>query len=222
MSSVSYAHFMVEHYRGHHPRAATFDDPASARFGEGFWRFLPRTLRGSLTHAWVLEAQQLRQLRRSWLMSPLTWAGAAQLALPPVLWAWLGPKAMVFWLVQGAVAVLLLELVNYVEHYGLSRTTKQLASGQTEREPFGMNHAWNADHVLANSLLANLQRHSDHHTHAWKPFAELGPAPDAPQLPTGYAGAILLAMVPPLWFALMHPRLARHAQRAASTEGFAP
>jgi alkane 1-monooxygenase len=132
-------------------------------------------------------------------------------------WAWLGPKALVFWLLQGVVAFVLLELVNYIEHYGLQRQAHTSADGRVEREPFGLMHAWNADHVVTNSLLANLQRHSDHHTHAWKPFNELTPAPHAPQLPTGYAGAILLAMVPPLWFALMHPRLAAaRAQPAGS------
>lgn len=215
MTSVSYAHFMVEHYRGHHPRAATFDDPASARYGEGFWRFLPRTLWGSFVHAWELEQQQLAQLKRSWWRSPLAWATAMQVALPLVLWVGLGPKAVVFWLAQGVVAFVLLELVNYIEHYGLQRHVT-LTGGRSEREPFGLNHAWNADHVVTNSLLANLQRHSDHHTHSWKPYAELEPAPTAPQLPTGYAGAIILAMVPPLWFALMHPRLA--ARRHSDTE----
>lgn len=218
MTSVSYAHFMVEHYRGHHPRAATWDDPATARRGEGFWRFLPRTLWGSFAHAWVLERQQLAQLKRlrgqsesvglAWLRSPLVWASGVQVALPLALWALFGLKAAVFWLAQGVVAFVLLELVNYIEHYGLQRRVKVTDSG-TEREPFGPNHAWNADHVVTNSLLANLQRHSDHHTQAWKPYAELAPAPQAPQLPTGYAGAIVLALVPPLWFAVMHPKLDR-------------
>jgi alkane 1-monooxygenase len=201
MASVNYAHFMVEHYRGHHPRAATFDDPASARRGESLWRFLPRTLAGSWRSAWRLEAQQLRQLRRGWARSPLLWATLAQGLWLVALLAWLGPLALLFWLVQSLYAVFLLETVNYIEHYGLRR---QNAGGRPE--PFGVMHAWNADHLLTNSLLANLQRHSDHHMHAWKPYAELQPLP-GPQLPTGYAGCLFLATVPPLWFAAMHRRL---------------
>ncbi len=201
MASVCYAHFMVEHYRGHHPRAATFDDPASARRGETLWGFLPRTLGGSLVSAWRLELQQLRQLRRTWTQSPLLWASVAQVAWLAVLTAWLGPLALLFWLVQAAYAVFLLEAINYIEHYGLQRPQR---AGRTE--PFGVMHAWNADHVVTNCTVANLQRHSDHHMHAWKPFAELEALP-GPQLPTGYAGCLFAASLPPLWFALMHKRL---------------
>ncbi len=201
MAGVGYAHFMVEHYRGHHPRAATLDDPASARRGESLWRFLPRTLIGSLRSAWRLEAQQLRQLRRGWQRSPLLWASAAQGLWLVTLLVWLGPLAALFWLMQSLYAVFLLETVNYIEHYGLQRKT-----AGARPEPFGVMHAWNADHLLTNSLLANLQRHSDHHMHAWKPYAELEPLP-GPQLPTGYAGCLFLATVPPLWFAAMHRRL---------------
>jgi alkane 1-monooxygenase len=197
MVSVNYAHFMVEHYRGHHPRAATLADPASARRGESLWRFLPRTLVGSWRSAWQLEAQQLRQLRRGWGRSPLLWAGAAQAGWLVALLLLAGPMGLLFWIVQGVYAVFLLETVNYIEHYGLVR-----AGG----ERFGQQHAWNADHLLTNSLLANLQRHSDHHMHAWKPYAELEPLP-GPQLPTGYAGCLFLASVPPLWFRAMEPRL---------------
>ena len=202
MTSVNYSHFMVEHYRGHHPRAATFDDSATARRGESLWRFLPRTLGGSFVSAWRLEAQRLRQFRRSWLTSPLAWAWGVNAIAVAVLAGAAEWKMLAFWLGQCAFAIWLLETVNYIEHYGLQRGVD--ANGQ--REPFGMPHAWNADHVVSNSLLANLQRHSDHHTHAWKPFPELEALP-GPQLPTGYAGCLLLATVPPLWFRLMEKRL---------------
>ena len=202
MGSVNYAHFMVEHYRGHHPRAATYADSASARLGESLWRFLPRTLAGSWRSAWRLEAQQLRQLKRSWLRSPLLGAVLAQGLLLLALAALPGWQALLFWLVQSAYAVFLLEAINYIEHYGLARRT---VAGRPE--PFGVMHAWNADHLLTNSVIANLQRHSDHHMHPWKPYAELAPL-HGPQLPTGYAGCLFLASVPRLWFAVMHPRLA--------------
>jgi alkane 1-monooxygenase len=201
MGSVCYAHFMVEHYRGHHPRAATWDNPATARRGESLWRFLPRTLGGSWRSAWRLEAQRLAQFRQGWTASPLFWATLAQVVGLCLLSLWWGPVALVFWLVQAAYAVFLLESVNYVEHYGLQRRRQG-----TRPEPFGVMHAWNADHLLTNCVTANLQRLSDHHMHAWKPYAELEPLP-GPQLPTGYAGCIYLAAVPPWWFAVMHRRL---------------
>ena len=206
MTSVCYGHFMVEHYRGHHPRAATHVDAATSRFGESLYQFLPRTLWGSLKSGWLLEGQRIKQMKSSWLRSPLAWSTA-------VFWASMGAVALVFSaqaaikiiafvMLQSAVAFVLLEIVNYIEHYGLQRKT----TDGGKREAFGMMHAWNADHVATNSMLANLQRHSDHHMHAWKPYATLEPLP-GPQLPTGYAGCLLLAMVPPLWFALMHPRI---------------
>jgi alkane 1-monooxygenase len=203
MASVNYSHFMVEHYRGHHPRAATWDDPASARRGESLWRFLPRTLAGSFSDGWRLERQFLSRTGRGWLSSPLAWSWGLNLAFVLVL-ALLGEVRMLaFWLGQSAMAIWLLETVNYIEHYGLRRRV----DGDGRREPFGLRHAWNADHVLSNSLLANLQRHSDHHMHALTPFPQLRALP-GPQLPTGYAGCVWLAAVPPLWFALMERRLA--------------
>jgi alkane 1-monooxygenase len=191
MTSVNYPQFMVEHYRGHHVRAATRDDPASARFGESLWRFLPRTVIGSTVHAWHLGRR--RALAIAWTLDILLIAALA------VLGEW---KALAFWIGQSVFAVWLLETVNYIEHYGLERRT--LANGQ--REPFGVAHAWNADHAMSNSLLANLQRHSDHHVHAWKPYAELE-AVAGPRLPTGYAGCLLIAAIPPWWFRVMHRRL---------------
>lgn len=210
MGSVCYAHFMVEHYRGHHVRAATFDDPASARRGESLWRFLPRTLLGSLRSAWRLEAARLQQQKLSWGSSALLWASASQVLWLVLLWALLGPLAVLFWLVQSAQAIFLLETINYVEHYGLQRREQN-----GKREAFGLRHAWNADHLLTNCMLINLQRHSDHHMHAWKPYAELQPLA-GPQLPTGYAGCLFLALVPALWFRLMEPRLQSEAALATS------
>ncbi|HEY8048033.1 MAG TPA: alkane 1-monooxygenase [Ramlibacter sp.] len=192
MTSVNYPQFMVEHYRGHHVRVATRDDPASARSGESLWAFLPRTVIGSTLHAWQLHKQR-------W--SPLALAWAFNLVFVAALIALGQWKALAFWVGQSAFAVWLLETVNYIEHYGLERAV--LANGQ--REPFGVAHAWNADHPASNSLLANLQRHSDHHMHAWKPYAQLEALP-GPQLPTGYAGCLLLAAIPPLWFHVMDAR----------------
>jgi alkane 1-monooxygenase len=223
MSTVCYGHFMVEHYRGHHPRAATFDDPASARYGESLYRFLPRTLLGSLQSGWQLEAQRLQQMKKPWAKSPLLWSTVASVAMLVVgflmpFWLIAGVdtaqaaiKIVAFLLLQSVFAFLLLEMVNYIEHYGLRRETQG-----SKREPFGIMHAWNADHVATNSLLANLQRHSDHHMRAYKPYPTLEPLP-GPQLPTGYAGCILLAMLPPLWFKLMHKRLADLPQPSDKT-----
>lgn len=210
MTSVGYGHFMIEHYRGHHPRAATPEDPASARRGETVYRFWLRTVSGSFVSALALERQRLARRRGTWLKSPLLWSIVGSLALlllPALAFSHAALSLIAFVVSAWIVSILLLETVNYIEHYGLRRG----CDPRGKREPFGVMHAWNADHFVTNTLLINLQRHSDHHMHAWKPYEALEPLP-GPQLPTGYAGCILLALVPPLWFALMHPRLDGLAQ----------
>jgi alkane 1-monooxygenase len=191
--SVCYGHFTVEHNRGHHVRVATPEDPASARYGEGFWAFLPRTLWGSLRHAWELDRAEV------------LWSLAASALIALALGAAFGPLAIAFFIGQSAMAITLLEAVNYVEHYGLQR--QRLADGKYERP--GEQHAWDAYEWLSNCFLVHLQRHADHHLAPSRPYAALQPREGSPKLPTGYAGMLPLALVPPLWFRVMHPRIAK-------------
>jgi alkane 1-monooxygenase len=191
--TVSYGHFAVEHNRVHHVKVATPADPASARFGEGFWRFLPRTLIGSFRDAFLLDPAEVT---RVW---------AATVAVAAVLGIAFGPRALAFFFGQSAMAVVLLEAVNYIEHYGLER--RKLPDGRYERQ--GARHAWDAYEVLSNSFLVHLQRHADHHLNPMRPYAALQPQEESPKLPTGYAGMVPIALVPPLWFAVMNPRVPR-------------
>jgi len=189
--SVGYGHFTVEHNRGHHVRVATPEDPASARYGESYWTFLPRTLSGSLRHAWELD-------RREVLLSSL-----ATCAVAAALGAAFGPLAAAYFFGQSAMAVALLEAVNYIEHYGLVR--RRLADGRYERP--AAHHAWDAYEWLSNCFLVHLQRHADHHLNPMRPYAALQPQGESPKLPMGYPGMVPLAFLPPLWFAVMNPRV---------------
>ena len=206
LSSVAYLHFYIEHNQGHHSRVGTEVDPASARAGESFWRFLPRAVFGGIASAWHIEVARLAAARRS-RYSPrnrLLWAAAIPLAVTLLLaWA-LGAPAAGLFVAQALVAATLLELVNYVEHYGLTR--RRSADGRVER--VGVEHSWNSSQRLSNWVSFNLQRHSHHHVQVTRRYQELEHAPAAPQLPTGYAGMILLALVPPLWRKVMDERLA--------------
>jgi alkane 1-monooxygenase len=193
LASVAYGHFTVEHNRGHHARVATPEDPASARYGESFWRFLPRTLFGSLAHAWELDRAEVL---RPW---------AATLAIAATLGLAFGPWAVAFFFGQAAVAVLQLEAVNYIEHYGLQR--RKLADGHYERPTAA--HAWDAYERLSNCFLVHLQRHADHHLNPGRPYAALQPQAESPKLPAGYPAMVPLALLPPLWFAVMNPRVLR-------------
>lgn len=193
LASAGYAHFRIEHNKGHHARVATPEDPATARLGESFWWFLPRTLWGGLASAWEFDrGGVLRGLASTAALFGLGW--------------WAGGEAALGVLgVQAVVAFSLLEVVNYVEHYGLERARHPLA-GWARVERY---HSWNASHRLTNWILFNLQRHSHHHVDHARPYQTLRHLPESPQLPTGYAGMVLLALVPPLWRAVMDPRVLR-------------
>ncbi len=203
-----YGHFYVEHNRGHHRRVATPEDPASARMGESFWAFLPRTVLGSLQSAWELERERLsRQGKGVWsVTNDNLQAWALSILLFGALIAWLGWPVLIFLVLQGVYGASMLEVVNYVEHYGLLR--QKDASGRYVRcEP---EHSWNSNHIVGNIVLYHLQRHSDHHAHPARRYQALRHFAEAPQLPAGYATMITAAYFAPLWFALMDHRVARH------------
>lgn len=217
MTSTAYPHFCVEHVHGHHRWVATPVDPASARLGESVLDFLPRTLAGSLASAWRIERDRVRARGRG----PLG-LGDRRLRHPLILglllaaiWAVAGAAALAFFLAQSLVAVLLLEVINYVEHYGLER--RLLPSGRYERVT--PRHSWNASHRLTNRYLFNLQRHADHHDVASRPYWLLRHLPDSPQLPAGYATMCLLALVPPLWRRVMDSRVAAWRDRSSDSGG---
>ena len=208
LAPVAYGHFFVEHNRGHHVRVATPPDPASARYGESFWAFLPRTVLGSIGSAWQLEKHRLARLGKS----PWTWrnevlhAWAMTVVLWGVLIAVFGVRVIPFLLIQAAYGASLLEVVNYLEHYGLGR--KRLASGRYER--CLPEHSWNSNRIVTNLFLYQLQRHADHHANPTRSYQALRHFDGAPQLPSGYATMIMFAYVPPLWFKVMNPRVVAH------------
>jgi alkane 1-monooxygenase len=208
LAPVAYGHFFVEHNKGHHKNVATPEDPASSRMGETFWAFLPRTVIGSLKSAWKIERERLaRQGRSVWsIRNENLQSWAMTVLVFGALTAWLGPWALAFLVVQAALGFSLLEVVNYLEHYGLLR--RKLADGRYERcQP---RHSWNSNHVVTNLFLYQLQRHSDHHANPTRRYQALRHFDDSPQLPAGYAALIIVAYFPPLWFRLMDKRVAAH------------
>ena len=203
-----YGHFYVEHNRGHHKRVATPEDPASARMGESFWAFLPRTVFGSLRSAWQLEGERLHRLGKStWHASNDNFqAWALSVLLYGVLIAFWGWGALFFLLAQGLYAASLLEVVNYIEHYGLLRA-KDANHRYLRCQP---EHSWNSNHIVGNIILYHLQRHSDHHAHPARRYQALRHFDEAPQLPAGYAAMITAAYLPVLWFAMMDKLVVQH------------
>lgn len=212
LAMVLYSHFRSEHLLVHHRHVGTPRDPVTARYNEGFHRFYPRVLKQCWFSAFRAEREKLAKKNLSWQdrSNPFFryWAlQAAMLALALLLG---GGTGLLLFLVQAGVAIWQLELVNYVEHYGLTR--KHLGEGKYEH--VRPHHSWNAAHKASNWLLINLQRHSDHHYRPDRRFPLLQtytPA-DAPQLPYGYPVMTVAAMIPPVWRRMMNPRVRRWRQ----------
>ncbi len=212
LMTVFYMHFFIEHNRGHHVHVATPEDPATARKGQNFYRFWFQTTFGSWVHAWGIENISLQRRNLSaWSLqnkmlfyttlpmvfcATLTWI-TSELA-GRIVW-----EFPLFFFVQSVLAFSLLELVNYIEHYGITR--KELAPKQYER--VNPMHSWNASHLVSNFFLFQLQRHSDHHYNASKRYQVLDHYDESPQLPFGYPTMIIVALLPPLWFRMMNTRL---------------
>ncbi len=212
--TFAYSHFAVEHVIGHHVRVSTKEDPTSSRLGETLYQFLPRTIIGSYLSFYAFEKKRLarRQIPFfslnnrivSYALIPLVY-----MALLTLIW---GKMSIVFFLAQAAVAIILVEMVNYIEHYGLER--KEIAPGRYEKvTPY---HSWNADHSISNYLLFRLPRHSDHHANATRKYQILRTFDDSPQMPYGYTGMYVLAVFPPLWRKVMDPLVAEYRQKLES------
>jgi alkane 1-monooxygenase len=212
LMTVSYMHFYIEHNRGHHVTVATPEDPATAHKGENFYRFWIRSVFEGYAHAWKLERESLARKNQRvisihnemiWFaILPFAFCGLLMLIFSNITGriVWEVPA---FFFAQSILAFTLLELVNYVEHYGIVR--REISPGRYERvNPL---HSWNASHMVSNFFLFQLQRHSDHHAFAYKRYQVLNHYDESPQLPFGYPTMIMTALVPPLWFKMMNTRL---------------
>src|SRR4051812_23796567 len=211
LAQSCYGHFYIEHNRGHHVRVATPEDPASSRVGESFYQFWPRTVVGSLRSAWRLEKRRYARksqhpfrigndLLNAWLMSLVLWTA---------LLAWLGLGILPYLLIQAVVGFSLLEVVNYMEHYGMRR--QKVGVGERQRyERVDPSHSWNSNNIATNVLLYHLQRHSDHHANPTRRYQTLRDFEESPVLPTGYAGMIVISLIPAVWRRVMDPRVLAH------------
>jgi alkane 1-monooxygenase len=206
LAVVGYGHFLIEHNRGHHVDVATPIDPASAKMGQSIYGFASWEIPGAVRRAWTSEKTRLeKQGRGPWtldnevlqptLITAVLYGGLLAVfgwvILPflflQALWGWFG----------------ILTSANYVEHYGLLR--QKLENGRYERcQP---HHSWNSNHIVSNLILFNLQRHSDHHANATRRYQSLRNFDNLPQLPSGYPLMFAIALIPPLWFAVMDPRV---------------
>jgi alkane 1-monooxygenase len=204
LTGMTYRHFRVAHIFGHHRWAATARDPATARLGEGFYAFLVRTVFGQFVEAWRIENRRTAARSHSLLRHRIAGDVVAMTLIYMGAFLAFGWRGATLFAVQSAVGIIVLELFNYIAHYGLARAVRPVG-----HEPFTDRHSWNSSNVVANALIFNMGRHSYHHTRPAASYQSLRWVAQAPELPAGYAGSILLALVPPLWRRIMDPAVQR-------------
>lgn len=200
-----YMHFYIEHNRGHHLHVATPEDAATSRKGENLYFFWFRSTVMSYIGAWSLEAKRLKNVAG---IKKVATNQMIHFTLVQVFYLFLvlsvfGTKALLAAIAIAVISFLLLETINYIEHYGLIR--KKKSNGRYERVM--PRHSWNSNHELGRIMLYELTRHSDHHYLANKKYQVLDHHDDSPQLPLGYPASMLMALFPPLWFAVMNKKL---------------
>jgi len=185
-----YGQFFIDHNLGHHKNVATPEDASTARYGEVLYNFWFRSIIGVWQTAWRLKPGLMALLFSAEVLMLLgIWMSA--------------PLAFVPFLLASLMGILLLETVNYIEHYGLLRA-KVSEFRYENAQPI---HSWNSNHPLGRFMLFELTRHSDHHAHPHKPYPVLDHFDEAPQMPAGYPAMMVLAAIPPIWFRVMNPRL---------------
>ena len=200
-----YMHFYIEHNFGHHLNAATPEDPATARYNQSVYSFwLTSTIRQYFS-AWKIQNKLLKNNNKSFfsIKNDMFWYVIFQMTYLIAVFIIFGKTALVFAFFAGIVGFILLETVNYIEHYGLLRLPTK--SGRYERVK--EMHSWNSNHVIGRIVLYELTRHSDHHYKSSKKYQVLDCHDESPQMPYGYPTSMVLAMIPPLWFRIMNKRV---------------
>lgn len=222
LMSALYMHFFIEHNRGHHKNVGTDEDPASAKLNESLYGFWFRSVTGSYYNAWKLEAERLKRINLPALhwRNEMIWFQLIQLAYLLSIGLIFGWAIVLFAIAIATVGFLMLECVNYIEHYGLRR--KKLPNGRYEN--VSPRHSWNSDHEVGRIFLYELTRHSDHHFKATRKYQVLRHFDESPQLPVGYPASIILSFLPPLWFRVMNERIFKvlHPQGFENPEGVKP
>ena len=200
-----YMHFFTEHNKGHHKRVATPEDPSSARYGEPVYTFYFRTIIFSYISAWHIANDEGRKKGKSVfsLYNEMVQYSLIQVAFVALIFFVFNWVVMLYFLAAALIGILLLETVNYIEHYGLQRK----ATGDGKYERALPAHSWNSDHVIGRLLLFELSRHSDHHYLASRKYQVLRHHDESPQMPTGYPGMMILSLFPPAWFYVMNRRI---------------
>ncbi|THD70012.1 alkane 1-monooxygenase [Robertkochia marina] len=198
-----YMHFYVEHNFGHHLHAATKEDPATARFNQSVYSFWITSVLRQYRSAWQIQMRLLQQDNKGFfsLQNDMLWGGLLECVYLVLIGIMAGWQIALFAVIMALVSILMLETINYIEHYGLLR--HKMNTGRYERVQ--TIHSWNSNHVMGRIMLYELTRHSDHHYRASKKYQLLDYHQESPQMPYGYPTSMVLSLFPPLWFRIMNP-----------------
>jgi alkane 1-monooxygenase len=208
-----YMHFYIEHNFGHHAQAATSEDPATAAYNQTLYSFWFTSVFRQYFSAWKLQSKLLESEARGFfsIKNDMLWYTLFQTVYLATILYFFGVLGLIFAVCSGIVGFLMLETVNYIEHYGLLR--KKLASGRYER--VREVHSWNSNHVIGRIVLYELTRHSDHHYKSSKKYQVLDYYDISPQMPFGYPTSMVLSFLPPLWFKVMNSRIPEEMKMVA-------
>jgi len=203
-----YMHFFIEHNKGHHKHVATQADPSTAKYNQSVYAFWPQTLIGTYRSAWKIANEECTKKGKSWFSSnnEMLLFQFIQVSFLFGIYFVFGFPVVLCFLIAALMGVLLLETVNYIEHYGLTRN----ATGDDQFERVQPHHSWNSNHIIGRLMLFELSRHSDHHYLASRKYQVLRSFDHAPQMPTGYPGMILLSLAPPIWFKVMNQQMKKY------------
>jgi alkane 1-monooxygenase len=200
-----YTHFFIEHNHGHHLDVSTPEDPSTAKYNQSLYSFWWQSVSGTYMKAWKIQ-KKINEINNTSFFSPkndMFWFTILQITYLISLFTFFGLKVLFVGIYAGIIGFLLLETINYIEHYGLKR--KKLPSGRYERVT--EKHSWNSNHILGRIILYELTRHSDHHYKSTKEYQILECHKESPQLPYGYPTSMVLSFIPPLWFSIMNKRI---------------
>ena len=203
-----YMHFFIEHNKGHHKHVATPHDPSTAKYNQTVYAFWIQTLIGTYLSAWKIANEEVEKKGKRWysLQNEMLLFQIIQLLFVFAIYYFFGAISALLFIVAAFMGGLLLETVNYIEHYGLSRNP----TTEAQFERVQPHHSWNSNHIIGRLMLFELSRHSDHHYLASRKYQILRSFDNAPQMPTGYPGMILLSLFPPLWFKIMHQQIKKY------------
>ena len=182
--------FAIEHVYGHHKQVGLKEDGATARRNEGIFYFMFRSTFNEYKNAFLIEKNRLNRKNKSFFCIHNKFlVGILRSVIISIIIFSIGSViSLSCYLISAFISKILLETINYVEHYGLVRV---------EGRPVRPRHSWNSNTLISSAFTFNLTRHSSHHEKAHLPYWKLKPYSDAPKMPFGYLATFFIALLFP-------------------------